>query len=54
MNPSESASRVDFYLTDGLLTADERDVRDRVQAFAEEHLRPAAREAWEREVFHRH
>ena len=54
MTHSESAAPVDFYLTDGFLAADERAVRDRVRAFAEEHLRPAAREAWEREVFPRY
>lgn len=54
MTRSASASPVDFYLTDGLLTADERAVRDRVRRFAEEHLRPAAREAWEQEAFPRH
>lgn len=54
MTHSESASPVDFYLTDGVLTADERAVRDRVRTFAEEYLRPAAREAWEQEAFPRH
>lgn len=44
---------VDFYLADSLLTAEERAVRDRVRAFAEEHLRPVAREAWERGEFPR-
>lgn len=54
MTRSESTTPVDFYLADGLLTADERAVRGRVRTFAEEHLRPAAREAWEREAFPRH
>jgi glutaryl-CoA dehydrogenase len=54
MTDSSTASVVDFYLTESLLTEEERAVRDRVRLFAEVHLRPAAREAWEREVFARH
>jgi glutaryl-CoA dehydrogenase len=42
---------VDFYLSDGLLTDAERAVRDRVRRFAEEHLRPVARQAWETATF---
>jgi len=38
---------VDFYLSHRLLTEEERAVRGRVRAFAEEHLRPVARGAWE-------
>src|SRR3954468_2994502 len=45
---------VDFYGSDALLTDGERDVRDRVRRFAEEHLRPAAREAWENATFPSH
>src|SRR5262245_43658777 len=48
---SERPSPVDFYRSDALLTDDERAVRDRVRAFAEAHLRPIAREAWERAEF---
>jgi glutaryl-CoA dehydrogenase len=40
-------SRVDFFLTESLLTDEERIVRDRVRAFAEEELRPIAQAAWE-------
>jgi glutaryl-CoA dehydrogenase len=41
----------DFYLSESLLTDEERAVRDRVRAFAEEQLRPVARDAWERGEF---
>jgi glutaryl-CoA dehydrogenase len=44
-------SSTDFYLTERLLTEEERAVRDRVRGFAEEQLRPLAREAWERAEF---
>ncbi len=44
-------SSTDFYLTDTLLTEEERVVRDRVRGFAEDHLRPVARDAWERAEF---
>ncbi len=54
MTHANDAPQVDFYQTDLLLTDDERGVRDRVRRFAEEHLRPAAREAWEREAFADH
>jgi glutaryl-CoA dehydrogenase len=54
MKHSDAAKPVDFYLTDALLSDEERGVRDRVRKFAEDHLRPAAREAWESEVFPRH
>jgi glutaryl-CoA dehydrogenase len=54
MTDSTAASVVDFYLTESLLTEQERAVRDRVRRFAEQHLRPVAREAWEREAFPRH
>lgn len=37
----------DFYLADGLLSDDERAVRDRVRAFAESRVRPGAADAWE-------
>ena len=42
---------VDFFLADALLTDEERAIRDRVRAFAEDRLRPAAREAWEAGAF---
>jgi glutaryl-CoA dehydrogenase len=42
---------VDFLLTDALLSAEERAVRDRVRAFAEAELRPAAQAAWEAAEF---
>jgi glutaryl-CoA dehydrogenase len=54
MTHSTAASPVDFYLTEALLTDEERAVRDRVRLFAEERLRPVAREAWEQEAFPRH
>jgi glutaryl-CoA dehydrogenase len=44
-------SSTDFYLAESLLTEPEKAVRDRVRAFAEEHLRPVARDAWERGEF---
>jgi glutaryl-CoA dehydrogenase len=44
-------SPVDFFLTEALLTEEERLVRDRVRRFAEEKVRPVAREAWERAEF---
>jgi glutaryl-CoA dehydrogenase len=53
MTDSTAASVVDFYLTESLLTEQERAVRDRVRRFAEEQLRPVAREAWEQEAFPR-
>jgi glutaryl-CoA dehydrogenase len=46
-----SVRPLDLYRTDSLLTDDERDVRDRVRAFAEEHVRPVAGAAWERAEF---
>jgi glutaryl-CoA dehydrogenase len=48
------APEVDFYLTDALLSEEERAIRDRVRGFAEEHVRPVAREAWEQGVFPAH
>ena len=50
INPNKAPS-VDYYLSDSLLTDDERAVRARVRVFAEEHLRPVARSAWERAEF---
>src|SRR5215212_5553072 len=50
IDPNQAPS-VDYYLSDSLLTDDERAVRARVRAFAEEHLRPVARSAWERAEF---
>lgn len=44
----------DFYLSDSLLTDTERAIRAKVRAFAEHHLRPIAREAWETETFPKH
>ena len=42
---------MDFFLTNLLLTDEERAVRDRVRAFAETRLRPMARQAWEDAAF---
>jgi glutaryl-CoA dehydrogenase len=47
----ERAPSPDFYLTESLLTAEEIAIRDRVRAFAEEHLRPGAAEAWDAAEF---
>lgn len=44
-------SLTDFYLSESLLTDAERAIRDRVRDFAETHLRPVARDAWERGEF---
>jgi glutaryl-CoA dehydrogenase len=40
-------SSTDFYVSETLLTDEERNIRDRVRTFAEEHLRPVAQDAWE-------
>ncbi|MDP9355427.1 MAG: acyl-CoA dehydrogenase family protein [Chloroflexota bacterium] len=42
---------VDFFLTESLLSNEERAMRDRVRAFAERELRPVARAAWEEAEF---
>ena len=47
VNDARPSPEVDFFLSDSLLTDEERTLRDRVRAFAEGHLRPAARQAWE-------
>jgi glutaryl-CoA dehydrogenase len=41
----------DFYLVDGLLTDDERAVRDRVRAWARDRIAPRAADFWERGEF---
>src|SRR5688572_23432521 len=51
MTDSGLDQRTDFYASDSLLTDAERETRERVRAFAEEHLRPVAREAWEAAEF---
>jgi glutaryl-CoA dehydrogenase len=51
VNDTRSSPVGDFFLTDTLLTAEERAVRDRVRRFAEEQLRPVAAEAWETATF---
>jgi glutaryl-CoA dehydrogenase len=48
---AEPATRVDFFQTESLLTDEERAIRDRVRAFAEEDLRPVAGPAWEAAEF---
>ncbi|MGH2614813.1 MAG: acyl-CoA dehydrogenase family protein, partial [Thermomicrobiales bacterium] len=48
------APAVDFYLTDGLLSNEERAIRNGVRVFAEEQLRSVAREAWEQGTFPHH
>ncbi|MBW3634819.1 MAG: acyl-CoA dehydrogenase family protein [Chloroflexi bacterium] len=44
---ARSSPEVDFFLTDLLLTDEERAIRDCVRLFAEGRLRPVARQAWE-------
>src|SRR5215213_5636406 len=51
--PANSRCHPDFFLSDSLLTDDERAVRDRVRAFSETHVRPTAAESWERAEFPR-
>lgn len=51
MSEATGAEFVDFFQSDGLLTADERAIRDRVRRFGEEHLRPVARAGWESATF---
>jgi len=46
-------SSTDFYLADRLLTDEARALRDRARDFAETHVRPVAREAWEQGEFPR-
>src|SRR5687768_7312665 len=46
-----ATTATDFYFAEALLTDAERAVRDRVRRFAEDRLRPVAREAWERGEF---
>ncbi|MGI8477349.1 MAG: acyl-CoA dehydrogenase family protein [Thermomicrobiales bacterium] len=41
----------DFFHVDALLSDDERNVRDRVRAFAEREVRPGAGDAWDRAEF---
>ena len=47
VNDVRPSPRVDFFLSDLLLSDQERAIRDRVRAFAERQLRPVARQAWE-------
>ena len=51
LNDARPSPEVDFFLTDSLLTDEERAIRDRVRAFAEDQLRPVARQAWEHADF---
>ena len=46
-NDARLSAGVDFFLSDSLLTDEERALRDRVRGFAEGRLRPVARQAWE-------
>ena len=48
-----AAPGVDYYHAEALLTDEERAVRDRVRAFAEQHVRRVAAAAWERADFQR-
>ena len=43
--------RPDFYLLEGLLTPEEREVRDRVRRFCEQHVKPVINDFWERGEF---
>jgi glutaryl-CoA dehydrogenase len=45
------AQGTDFFAMDGLLTDQERAIRDRVRAFSDEQLIPVANEYWERAEF---
>jgi len=47
----DRAPSPDFYLMDSLLTPDEIAIRNRVRAYAEEHVRPGAAAAWEEARF---
>jgi glutaryl-CoA dehydrogenase len=47
----ESVPRVDHYLLDETLSADERDVRDRVRTFGEQEVLPIINDYWERADF---
>ena len=48
---SVSASSADFYLTDELLTPDERAIRDKVRAFCDREVIPIINGYWERAEF---
>jgi glutaryl-CoA dehydrogenase len=48
---ARSSPVVDFFLSDSLLTEEERTVRDRVRDFAEHQLGPVALAAWESATF---
>jgi glutaryl-CoA dehydrogenase len=54
LHETRPSPAVDFFQTDSLLTEEERAIRDRVRVFAEGHLRPVAREAWEAAAFPTH
>jgi glutaryl-CoA dehydrogenase len=49
--PSASASSADFYLTDELLTPQERAIRDKVRAFCDHEVIPIINDYWERAEF---
>jgi glutaryl-CoA dehydrogenase len=53
-NQTSPSPAVDFFLTEKLLSEEERAIRDRVRDFAESRLRPVARQAWERAEFPAH
>jgi hypothetical protein len=48
---SVSASSADFYLTDELLTPDERAIHDKVRAFCDREVIPIINGYWERAEF---
>ena len=48
---SASASSADFYLTDELLTSEERAIRDKVRAFCDREVIPIINDYWERAEF---
>ena len=48
---SASASSADFYLTDELLTPEERAIRDKVRAFCDREVIPIINDYWERAEF---
>lgn len=51
MSTITTSPSVDFFRLDEQLTPDERDIRDRVRAFAESEVLPVAQDYWERAEF---
>lgn len=49
--PTEDTARTDLFQLDDLLSAREREVRDQVRAFCDEHVLPVINDHWERAEF---